>query len=236
MIKKITLIYVIAIALFMVTSFMLNLFNLQKRIMISFLTFEGNTSYQNGAYDDAEVYYKKALKELPGLFYIQYNLGNAYYKQERYAEAVKAYKQALKVDEGSMTAGIWNNLGNGLYTLQQFSQSAEAYRQALLLNRSDRKIRQDYLFVVNKLGEAEKIKDKNDDGQTSNDKNKSDKKDKDNDKSKTDKDDKLAETEISDKNIKDIFKLISQNEDETRGNVSKSKHKVSKIETGAPDY
>ena len=109
---------------------------------------KGNMAYENNAFDDAEVLYKTVLKNEPHLTNVLYNLGNAYYKQERYQEAVQTYKSALYNDGSKPSSKTWNNLGNAYYMQGELELGANAYKNALLLNDTDTEIRRNLLLVL----------------------------------------------------------------------------------------
>ena len=52
---------------------------------------EGNRVYDKNKYTDAEVEYKKALEKDPKSKEAQFNLGNSYYKEQRFDEAMREY-------------------------------------------------------------------------------------------------------------------------------------------------
>ena len=54
---------------------------------------DGDQSYQNQDFSEAEIDYRKALEKAPSTEGT-YNLGNAVYQQSRYEEAVKYYQEA----------------------------------------------------------------------------------------------------------------------------------------------
>ena len=55
---------------------------------------EGNRQYKDNKYTDAEVNYRKALEKNKNLRQGTFNLGDALYKQGRFAEAVDQYSAA----------------------------------------------------------------------------------------------------------------------------------------------
>jgi tetratricopeptide (TPR) repeat protein len=61
-----------------------------------------------------------------------YSLGEAYFRLQRYTDAIEAYRQALRIKPDF--ADVWNDLGNAYDDLQRYSDAIEAYRQALRIN------------------------------------------------------------------------------------------------------
>jgi tetratricopeptide (TPR) repeat protein len=73
------------------------------------------------------------------------NLGNFLADQERLAEAVAHYRQALEIDPNYIDAHF--NLGTALFGQGQYDQAIVEYRQAL-------KVQPDFVLAHNSLGEA----------------------------------------------------------------------------------
>jgi Ca-activated chloride channel family protein len=228
------------IASLLMICFILMIIMLHSKIILHQLKYKGDVAYEQGVFGDAEVFYRKAIKKVPGQYPIQYNLGNAYYKQERYTEAIGTYLQALKTDNDSLKGSIWNNLGNAYYKQNKLLLSIKAYKNALLLVKDNLKVRQNFLFVMNKLEYAQikiipvvkytsqnKADKKN--GQSENE-NKDSHQEKSNSKNSSE------EQKISEKNVNDLFKVISQNEDAARTKISNLKHAPIKMTPTEPDY
>ncbi len=113
---------------------------------------EGNRVYEKGRYTDAEVEYKKALQKNPKSTEAQFDLGNAYYKQQRFDEAAKQYGMtATDMKDAKEKAASLYNLGNTLYRANQYAESAKAYKAALRLNPGDDDARYNLLMALDKL-------------------------------------------------------------------------------------
>lgn len=103
---------------------------------------EGNEQYANGAYENAEVSYRRALDLNPESFEASVNLGNALYKQQKYQDAMQQYQT---VGEKELTAAqkaeLFYNIGNAHFNAKELEKSIEAYKNALRYNPSDREAR-----------------------------------------------------------------------------------------------
>ncbi len=94
--------------------------------------------YEKGRYTDAEVEYKKALEKNPKSKEAQFNLGNSYYKQQRFDEALREYgNTGAAVKSPEERAVAYYNVGNSLYSSNKFREAVEAYKQSLKLNPND---------------------------------------------------------------------------------------------------
>ncbi|MBI3005938.1 MAG: VWA domain-containing protein [Ignavibacteriales bacterium] len=99
---------------------------------------DGNKSFGKRNYTDAEVAYKKALEKDPKSREAQFNLGDAYYKQERFDEAGRQFNtSAIAMGSDVDRAQTYYNLGNSLFRASKIKESIEAYKQSLRLNPND---------------------------------------------------------------------------------------------------
>ncbi len=134
---------------------------------------QGNKSYSEGNYSDAEIFYRRAL-ETDNKFEKQamFNLGNVLYKQERYDEAMELYNN-LAANE-SLTdkekAQLYHNLGNAHLMQQQYQQSIDAYKQALRINPNDEDTRYNLSYAM-KMLKQQQNQDQEDNQQQNQDKN-----------------------------------------------------------------
>ncbi len=98
----------------------------------------GVDNYENGKYADAEVNFKKGLEENMESFEGHFNLGDAYYQQGRYDEAIKSYQNALGLAKDDyMKSKVFHNIGNSLLKAQKLKESVGAYAEALKHDPND---------------------------------------------------------------------------------------------------
>ena len=104
---------------------------------------DGNKNYQEGAFDQAEINYREALKkgkDHQGT--INFNLGDALYKQERFEEAFKAFEESLAAAESKADkAAAYHNLGNSYLKQKKLKEAIQSYKQALINNPADEETR-----------------------------------------------------------------------------------------------
>lgn len=86
----------------------------------------------------AEMEYRKALSKDPSNATGAYNLGNAYYKNGKFSEALVRHQEAIK----SMTSKeerhkAFHNIGNTLMQNKQCKEAVEAYKNALRNDPND---------------------------------------------------------------------------------------------------
>lgn len=113
---------------------------------------DGVDLYKEKKFSDAEVNFKKGAEKSPESFEAKFNLGDAYYKQQRYDEAIKSFQSALanaKTDE--QRAKIFHNVGNSFLKAQKVKESIGAYKEALKLNPNDQETKYNLSYALNML-------------------------------------------------------------------------------------
>lgn len=98
----------------------------------------GDKLYGSDRFLDASKQYEEAAKLSPN-FKSFYNLGNAYYQQQKYKEAQKAYEKAVEQDADNQNlSDAWHNLGNTRFLSQEYDKSVEAYKKSLQYRPNDK--------------------------------------------------------------------------------------------------
>jgi len=142
--KSLTLFMVIII----VASFQFNSSAQSTRGLIN----DGVDLYKEQKFADAEVNFKKGVEKNPESFEAKFNLGDAYYKQQRYDEAIKTFQSSFvnaKNDEEK--AKIYHNIGNSLLKSQKIKESIGAYKEALKLNPNDQETKYNLSYALDQL-------------------------------------------------------------------------------------
>ncbi|MCL4538077.1 MAG: tetratricopeptide repeat protein [Bacteroidetes bacterium] len=131
---------------------------------------KGVNLYHDGKYVDSEVEFKKGLDKAPNNFQANFNLGDSYYKQGNYSDAMKLYQSALaKVGKNNeLKSKVYHNIGNVLLKDQKIKESIAAYTDALKLNPDDMSTKYNLSYALDML-KNKKNQDKNQ--QNKNDKN-----------------------------------------------------------------
>jgi len=173
---------------------------------------EGNKLYNQEKYTDASVSYKKALGENANYDKASYNLGNAFYQEKNYKEAVSQFELSAKTAEDKFTkAEAFHNIGNAMMEQKQYQPAVDAYKNSLRNNPNDDETRYNLAVAQQLLEKENQNKDKNKDNKDKDNKDKKDDKkdDKNKDKDKKDgdnkdkKDDKKDDGDKGDKDKKD---------------------------------
>ena len=206
---------------------------------------DGVELYHKGKINDAEVNFKKGLTNSPKNLEANFNLGDAFYKNQRYDEAIDAFQKSLMLsNDKKFKSKIYHNIGNSYLKQKKFDESIEAYKNALKLNPNDEQTKYNlsYALQQKKDNKNNKNKDKNKNDKDKNDKNK-DKKDPNKDKNNPqnkDKNDpqknqkqnpaKDKKNKISKEQAKQILQALMNNEKELQKKLRKKKGKVVKPE------
>jgi Ca-activated chloride channel family protein len=112
----------------------------------------GNEAYGKAKYADAEAEYMKALAKDTSSREAQFNLGNAYYKQQRSDEAQRAYSHRIAASNVPADKEMaYYNLGNTFFKSNKFEESIESYKRSLRLDPSDEDARYNYLLAKDRL-------------------------------------------------------------------------------------
>ncbi len=130
---------------------------------------KGVDLYKDGKYVDSEVEFKKGMEKSPNNFQANFNLGDSYYKQGNYQDALKAYQTALsKATTGDLKSKVYHNIGNALLKDQKIKESIGAYTDALKLNPDDESTKYNLSYALDMLKNQNK---QNKDKKKQNDKN-----------------------------------------------------------------
>ncbi|MDP2039133.1 MAG: tetratricopeptide repeat protein [Ignavibacteria bacterium] len=135
---------------------------------------DGVDLYNEKKFADAEVKFKKSLEKDPQLFQGHFNLGDSYYKQGRYDEAIQSYKNSIGLtDDKEKKSKAFHNIGNALLKQQKYEDGIGAYKNALKTNPNDLETKYNLSYALNMLKQNQDKKNQ----QNKNDKNKDQKKD-----------------------------------------------------------
>lgn len=182
---------------------------------------EGVDLYQEQKFTDAEVNFKKGTELDPESFEAKFNLGDAYFKQQRYDEAVKTYQDAFasaKTDE--QRAKVYYNIGNSLLKAQKVKESIGAYKESLKLNPNDPEAKYNLSYALNLL------KNQQQQNQQQQNDNKDNKKDQKKDKNEQD---KKQDEQKKDNQQQQPQNQQQKNEEAQQDNTKQQQQKEQKI-------
>lgn len=107
--------------------------------------FEGNKRFESKDYAAAATRFLEATKINSKDFAAAYNLGNAFYKNKNYEEAISQLEKASKLSKTpSDKASALHNLGNTYMQMNKPEKAAEFYKQSLKQDPSNEATRKNY--------------------------------------------------------------------------------------------
>jgi Ca-activated chloride channel family protein len=113
---------------------------------------QGNKEYKEGAYDESEILYRKALEKKEESYSGEFNLGDALYKQEKYTDAARNFGKLAENQNDPIKLGqLYHNLGNSMLKANQLEASIEAYKEALRNNPADDETRHNLAYAQQML-------------------------------------------------------------------------------------
>ena len=119
--------------------------NIQVDIQRQYLRAEAVIHHALGDANRAIKDLKKVIRLRPDDFLAWNNLGNAYYRLDRYEESIPYYEKAVEIKPDYHHG--WNNLGAAYYRLDRYEESIPYYEKAV-------EIKPDYHHGWNNLGNA----------------------------------------------------------------------------------
>ena len=115
----------------------------------------GNREYKKQNYTEAEVDYRRALETNKDSYEAHYNLGDALFKQDKYAKAQTEFETAAKMldpkKDKERAAKVFHNLGNCHFAQQQYDKAVAAYQASLRANPKDNDTRYNLVKAMQML-------------------------------------------------------------------------------------
>ncbi|MBM4171124.1 MAG: tetratricopeptide repeat protein [Ignavibacteria bacterium] len=209
----------------------INLYSQSKRGLIN----EGVDQFKNGKFADSEVNFKKGLEKDNQMFEGHFNLGDAYYKQGRYDEAMQSFKNSLSFTESKNDqAKVYHNIGNSLLKSQKYQESIGAYKNSLKLNPDDLETKYNLSYALNMLKQNQQQQNQNKDNKDQNkdqDKNQNQQqneqnKDQQNQDKQNQEKQQQQKNQISKEDAQRILEALKNNEQDLQKKLRKVKGKV----------
>ena len=97
---------------------------------------EGNKQYQEKKYEEANASYKKALEKDAKATKADFNLGDALYKQKKYAEAIEQCIRCLQCQSHMTHDLLWTSDNAATLTSLRMEKELDAFQVARMANLS----------------------------------------------------------------------------------------------------
>jgi len=161
----------------------------------------GNEDYFAKNYGNSEVSYQKALQNNPESYEAKFNLGDAFYKQKKYKEAIEEFNTIAKNENDKNKLGqLYYNIGNSELkqtedllknqkldeALKTIDKSINSYKKSLINNPKDKEAKYNLAYAKYLKKQLENQKNQQD----KNNQNQDNKDNKDGDKNQQDKNNK----------------------------------------------
>jgi tetratricopeptide (TPR) repeat protein len=117
----------------------------------------GNRQYHKEHFTESEINYRRALETNKDSYEARYNLGDALYKQDKYADALDEFKTAARMlnkkddKDKDRYAKVMHNIGNCHFAQQQYDQAVSAYQESLRVNPKDNDTRYNMIKAMELL-------------------------------------------------------------------------------------
>ena len=116
---------------------------------------KGNHEYRGQNFTEAEVSYRRALETNKDSYEAHYNLGDALFKQDKYADAQAEFETAAKMldkkEDKTRYAKAMHNIGNCNFAQQQYDKAVQAYMESLRANPKDNDTRYNLVKAMEML-------------------------------------------------------------------------------------
>ncbi|MDN3641615.1 tetratricopeptide repeat protein [Lutimonas halocynthiae] len=185
---------------------------------------KGNDLYKQKRFVDAEVKYKKALKENQNYGTAGYNLANAVYEQDRFEEALPQYELVAKSSVAVETREkSFHNIGNVMMKNKQYDKAVEAYKKSMILNPSDEETRYNLALAQKLLKDQQNDQNKDKDKDKDKDQDKDKNQDQDQNSENKDQEEDQGEDEKKDQNENEGDNENDQNDQQDQKNEGDKK-------------
>jgi len=191
------------------------------KAQVNSLLKQGNRSYNQKKYDEAEKSYNEALDKEPDSYSANFNKGDALFKQRKYKEAAGYFDRAsgLEKDRSKAEQGYYN-LGNSYLKQNELEESINAYKKALKINPDDLHAKYNLSYAIAKRNKQQKQtaqnQPKNGNGDKNNQNNKPQPKNGQNQKPQYDNTPSHDQSGMSDAEAEQILSAINNNEEKIR--------------------
>ena len=115
----------------------------------------GNRDYKKQNFTEAEVDYRRGLEVNKNSYEAHYNLGDALFRQDKYADAQAEFETAAKIldknEDKERYAKSMHNIGNCAFAQQQYDQAVAAYQESLRANPKDNDTRYNLVKAMEML-------------------------------------------------------------------------------------
>jgi len=114
---------------------------------------EGNEYFLQENYQEALLRYNDAQLDDPVSPEIVFNMGDVFYRQRKYKEAVEAFAKSMERGDRALEAKAFYNVGNSLFQQGRLREALEAYKQAIERDPDDEDAKYNLEYTERKMKE-----------------------------------------------------------------------------------
>lgn len=126
---------------------------------------KGNRDYKKQNFTEAEVDYRRGLETNKNSYEAHYNLGDALFKQDKYADAQAEFETAAKMldrkEDKTRWSKVMHNIGNCNFAQQQYDKAVAAYQESLRANPKDNDTRYNLVKAMEMLQQQQQQQQQN---------------------------------------------------------------------------
>jgi tetratricopeptide (TPR) repeat protein len=185
----------------------------------------GNRYYKKKQLDQSQQQYEEAVRKAPENPTANYNLGNAQFRKNNYADAANSYNNSVEHsgnDKVMQERGLYNK-GVALIKQQKLQESIEAWKNALRLNANDEDARENLQKALMQLKQQQQQQQQQ---QKNKKEEKKDKKDEKKDQQEQPQQPKPQPSRLNKQQVEQYLKTLAQKEKEIQDKMNQSKVKA----------
>jgi len=116
---------------------------------------EGNRLFEKKEYGEALARYRDAQGSRPNAPEIPFNMGDSFYRQKEYKEAIASHERAIALASGALSAKTHYNIGNSLYREGDLEKALESYKKAIDMDPDDLDTKYNIELIQRQMKEQE---------------------------------------------------------------------------------
>jgi len=184
----------------------------------------GNRYYKKKQLDQSQQQYEEAVRKAPDNPTANYNLGNAQFRKNNYADAANSYNNSVEHsgdDKAMQEKGLYNK-GVALIKQKKLQESIEAWKEALKLDANDEDARENLQKALMQLKQQQQQQQQQDKKKEE----KKDKKDEKKDQQEQPQQPKPQPSRLNKQQVEQYLKTLQQKEKEIQDKMNQSKVKA----------
>lgn len=199
----------------------------------------GNKQYRKQNYTEAEVNYRRGLEANKNSYEAHYNLGDALFKQDKYADAQAEFETAAKIldkrDDKTRYSKAMHNIGNCAFAQQQYDKAVAAYQESLRSNPKDNDTRYNLVKAMEMLQQQQQQQqnqDKQDQkqDQQQQQQEQQEQQDQNQDQQEQQQQEQQSEDQMDKETAEQILQALEQDEQDTQEKLQKQQGRKRRVE------